>query len=364
MRAVVCKEFGPPEQLVIEDVPDPTPSPGQVLLDVKAVPVVFPDTLMLEDKYQFKAPPPYTPGGEAAGIVASIGDGVEGIAVGDRVVADLGTTGAYAEMAVAPAETTRVLPDAVGFAESTGLGYAHGTSYYGLKYRGRLQPGESLLVLGAGGNVGMSAVELGKILGARVIAAASTEEKLELCRQLGADDTVNYATEDLKERAKELTGGDGVDVVYDPVGGDYAEAALRAMAWEGRFLVVRVHRRHPPSPAEPHLAEGLRHRRCVLRIDETARARQGRRSHERSLGAHRLREADATRLPALLARGGTPGAARHDGPKGRRQDRHRTLKGSLALASFDRGAGCEPSHPVQHVTSGRAPDGRAVRLGA
>jgi NADPH:quinone reductase len=238
MRAVVCKAFGPPENLVVEDVPKPSPAKGQLLVEVKASAVTFPDTLMLEDKYQFKAPPPYVPGGEVAGTVSGVGEGVAGFAVGDRVVGGLGTTGGFAEFAVVPAAGARILPDGVGFAESTGLNYAYGTTLYGLKYRGNLQPGETMLILGAGGNVGMTAVELGKLMGARVIAAASSEEKLQLCRERGADETINYSTENLKDRAKELTGGNGVDVVYDCVGGAYAEAALRAIGWEGRFLVI------------------------------------------------------------------------------------------------------------------------------
>lgn len=238
MRAVICKAFGPPENLVVEDVPVPVAGPGQLLVEVKASAVTFPDTLMLEDKYQFKAPPPYTPGGEVAGVVSVVGDGVSGFAVGDRVVGGLGTTGGYAEYSLVAAAGARKLPDGVGFAESTGLNYAYGTTLYGLKYRGNLKAGETLLILGAGGSVGLTAVELGKLMGARVIACASSEEKLQLCRERGADETINYATEDLKERAKELTGGAGVDVVYDCVGGAYAEAALRATGWEGRFLVV------------------------------------------------------------------------------------------------------------------------------
>ncbi len=238
MRAVVCKAFGPPENLVVEEVADPTPGPGQVLVEVKASAVTFPDTLMLEDKYQYKAAPPYVPGGEVAGVVAALGEGVDSLRVGDRIVGGLGVLGGFAELAVVPAAGARVLPDNVGFAESTGLNYAYGTSLYGLKYRGDLKAGESLLVLGAGGNVGLSAVELGKLMGARVIAAASSEEKLDLCRQRGADETINYATENLKDRAKELTNGQGVDVIYDCVGGAYAEASLRAIGWEGRFLVI------------------------------------------------------------------------------------------------------------------------------
>ncbi len=238
MRAVVCNAFGPPENLVVEERPDPTPEPDQVVVEVKAATVTFPDTLMLEDKYQFKAPPPYIPGGEVAGVISAVGDAVTGLSVGDRVVGGLGTTGGFAELAALPASGVRVLPDNVEFAESTGLNYAYGTSLYGLKYRGELQEGETMLVLGAGGNVGLSAVELGKLMGARVIAAASTDDKLALCRERGADETINYATEDLKNRAKELTDGKGCDVIYDCVGGDYAESALRAIGWGGRFLVI------------------------------------------------------------------------------------------------------------------------------
>ncbi len=238
MRAVLCNAFGPPEDLVVADVSDPSPGPGEVLIEVKAAPVTFPDTLMLEDKYQFKADLPYVPGAEVAGVVKSLGEGVEDVEVGTRVVCGLGSVGGYAELAVAKASSVRRLPDGVGFAESTGLLYAHGTTYYGLKERGHLQEGETLLVLGAGGHVGLSAVEIGKLMGARVIAAASTEEKLDLCRERGADETINYAEENLKDLAKELTGGAGVDVVYDVVGGEYAEQALRAIGWEGRFLVI------------------------------------------------------------------------------------------------------------------------------
>ncbi|MGA1050966.1 MAG: NADPH:quinone oxidoreductase family protein [Ilumatobacteraceae bacterium] len=238
MRAVVCKEFGPPENLVVEEVDDPVPGPGQLLIEVEAAAVTFPDTLMLEDKYQFKTGLPYTPGTEGAGVVVGFGDGVEGWAVGDRVVGGLGTTGAFAERMVIPALAARRLPDGVSFEAVTGLNYAYGTTLYGLKYRADLQPGETLLVTGAGGSVGLSAVEIGKLLGARVIAAASSEEKLDLCRARGADETINYSTENLKDRAKELTGGTGVDVVYDCVGGPLAEQALRAIGWEGRFLVI------------------------------------------------------------------------------------------------------------------------------
>lgn len=255
MKAVVCHAFGPPENLTVEERPDPVAGPGELVVDVKAAAVTFPDTLMLEDKYQFKAQPPYIPGGELAGVVSEVGDGVEGWSVGDRVGA-LGTIGGYAERAAIPALAARRLPDAVSFEEAAGLNYAYGTTYYGLKYRGELQPGDTLLVTGAGGAVGLSAVELGRLMGARVIAAASSDEKLALCRERGADETINYSTEDLKSRAKELTGGHGVDVVYDCVGGDKAELALRAIAWEGRFLVIGFTAGIPSIPLNLALLKG------------------------------------------------------------------------------------------------------------
>jgi len=238
MKAVVCKAFGPPEELVVESMDDPVAGPQQLLVDVSAAAVIFPDTLMLKGKYLYSAPPPYVPGGEVAGVVIGVGDGVTGWSVGDRVLGALGATGGYAELAAISAASARRLPESVDFAAAAGLNYAYGTTLYALQHRGALREGETLLILGAGGSVGLSAVEIGKIMGARVIAAASTEEKLDVCRQRGADETINYSTEDLKNRAKELTDGKGVDVVYDCVGGDHAEQALRAIAWEGRFLVI------------------------------------------------------------------------------------------------------------------------------
>jgi NADPH2:quinone reductase len=238
MRAVVCRRFGPPESLVIEELEDPIAGDGQLVIDVRAAAVTFPDTLVIEDKYQFKAQPPFIPGGDVAGIVSAVGSGVSGFAVGDRVVGSPGIVGGFAEKVAVLAAAARKLSGDAGFGESTGLLYTYGTGYYGLKFRGDLQAGETLLVLGAGGGVGMAAVELGKLLGARVIAAASSDEKLARCKERGADEVINYSNENLKERAKELTGGKGVNVVYDVVGGDYAEAALRAIAWGGRFLVI------------------------------------------------------------------------------------------------------------------------------
>ena len=237
MKAVICKEFGPPESLVVEDVPEPKVGSGQVLIDVHACGVNFPDVLIIQDKYQFKPPLPFSPGGEVSGLVADVGPDVEGVAVGDRVIASTGWNG-MAERVVVGAGALIPVPEGVDLVAASGLLTTYGTSHYALKERARIQPGESLLVLGAAGGVGLAAVELGRAMGAFVIAAASSDEKLELCRQRGADATINYSTEDLKERAKALTGGKGVDVVYDPVGGDLAEPALRAIAWDGRFLVI------------------------------------------------------------------------------------------------------------------------------
>ena len=256
MRAVVCKQFGPPESLVVEEVDEPTPGPGQVMIEVKAAGVTFPDALVIEDKYQMKATPPFIPGGEAAGVVRALGEGVKTPAVGDRVVASLGLVGAFAERVCVPAAAARPIPENVDFAESTGLVYSYGTGYYALVDRAQLKKGETLLVLGAGGNLGLAAVELGKALGARVIAAASSPAKLALCRQHGADEAIDYSKEDLKERAKALTDGRGVDVVYDAVGGEYAEAALRAIAWKGRFLVIGFTAGIPRIPLNLALLKG------------------------------------------------------------------------------------------------------------
>ncbi len=256
MKAVVCREFGPPEKLVLEEVPDPVAGPGQLVIESHASTVTFPDALMIEDKYQFKAKLPFVPGGEAAGLVLEVGEGVEGFAVGDRVIGQTGLVGGFQEKVLVAAGATRRLPEAVGFAEATGLLYAYGTGYYGLKHRGGLKAGETLLVLGAAGNVGLAAVELGKLMGARVIAAASSPEKLAVCVERGADETIDYSREDLKTRAKELTGGAGVDVVYDCIGGDYAEAALRAIAWEGRFLVIGFTAGIPKLPLNLTLLKG------------------------------------------------------------------------------------------------------------
>jgi NADPH2:quinone reductase len=237
MKAVLCKAYGPPESLVIEEVEALRPGPGQVVISVKACGINFPDTLIIEGKYQFKPEMPFSPGGEVAGVVKEVGEGVEGIRVGDRVIAFTGW-GGFAEEVLADAGKLIPMPDEMDFVTASAFVMVYGTSHYALKDRAKIQPGETLLVLGAAGGVGLAAVELGKAMGARVIAAASSEEKLAVCRQHGADECINYANEDLKESIKRLTGGQGVDVIYDPVGGNYAEPALRGMAWEGRYLVV------------------------------------------------------------------------------------------------------------------------------
>jgi NADPH:quinone reductase len=237
MRAVLCNEFGPIESLVLTEVEPPVLKAGYVLIETRACAVSFPDVLMVQGLYQYKPPFPFAPGTELSGVVLAVGDGVEDVAVGDRVLANIGYGGLAAQVAV-PAQLCIRFADDVGFVEASAFLSAYGTSYHALHDRGHLQPGETLLVLGAAGGVGLAAVELGAAHGATVIAAASTPEKLEMCRLHGASMTINYSAEDLKERVKDLTDGRGADVVYDAVGGPYSEPALRATAWEGRFLVV------------------------------------------------------------------------------------------------------------------------------
>jgi NADPH2:quinone reductase len=237
MKAVLCKEYGLPESLVVEEVESLKPGRGQAVVAVKACGVNFPDTLIIQGKYQFKPSPPFSPGSEVSGTVKKVGEGVEHLKVGDRVIA-FTSWGGFAEEVVAEAAKLITIPDEISFATAASFTLVYGTSYHALKDRAQLKPGETLLVLGAAGGVGLATVELGKLMGAHVIAAASSDEKLEVCRQYGADEVINYATEDLKEQVKQLTTGRGVDVVFDPVGGNYSEVALRGMAWGGRYLVV------------------------------------------------------------------------------------------------------------------------------
>lgn len=237
MKALLCAEYGPLEKLAVEDMPSPTAGPGQVVVDVKAAALNFPDALMVQGLYQVKPPLPFSPGAEVAGLVKAVGQGVQGLKAGDRVIGFPGTGGFAEECAVA-AGKIMPLPENMDFATGAALVLTYGTSLHALQDCGRLQPGETLLVLGAAGGVGAAAVEIGKAMGARVIAAASNGDKLALCRQLGADETINYSREELRQRALALTGEKGVDVVCDPVGGGYTEPALRALAWRGRLLIV------------------------------------------------------------------------------------------------------------------------------
>jgi NADPH2:quinone reductase len=237
VKAVLCREFGPPESLVVENVDEPVPGDGQVVVDVKACAINFPDVLIIQDLYQFKPPLPFAPGAEIAGVVSAVGSAVNGISVGDRIFASTGWGGLAEKIAVDPRAVIPI-PDSVDFVHASAFLYAYGTSHYALKDRAGLQPGETLVVLGAAGGVGLAAVDIGTLMGANVIAAASSDDKLALCREYGAGETINYANEDLKARIRELTGGAGADVVYDPVGGPYSEPALRSTAWDGRFLVI------------------------------------------------------------------------------------------------------------------------------
>ena len=233
----MCKEYGPPESLVVEDVPSPTPGPGDVIISAKAASVNFPDVLIIQNKYQVKPPLPFSPGSEVAGVVKAIGDGVDNVKSGDKVMA-VTTYGAFAEEVKTPATRLVPIPDGMDYPTAAAFLLTYGTSEHALRDRGQLKAGETLLVLGAAGGVGIAAIEIGKALGARVIACASTEDKLAVCREHGADAAINYASEDLRERITDLTAGKGIDVVYDAVGGSYTEPALRSLAWRGRLLVV------------------------------------------------------------------------------------------------------------------------------
>jgi len=238
VKAVVARRHGGPDVVEISEVDDPVPGPGQILVEVEACSVTFPDLLMLGDMYQFKPGLPFIPGGEVAGVVRQVGPGVEGFDPGARVLGSTGSVGGMAELAVTRADSTVALPAGADPDDAAGILYGYGTSYHALADRAHLAAGETLVVLGAAGGVGLAAVELGRAMGARVIAAASSPEKLALCEQHGADATIDYSREDLKTAIRALTGGEGADVVYDPVGGPYSEPALRSTAWDGRFLVV------------------------------------------------------------------------------------------------------------------------------
>lgn len=237
MKAIVCEQFGPPSSLVLKDLPALEAGEKEVVIEVKACSLNFPDTLIIQGKYQYKPELPFTPGSDIAGTVKAVGAKVKNVAVGDEVFGFV-PNGGFAEEVVAPAKNVFPKPPLMNNAVGASFLMAYGTSYHALKNRAQLKAGETLVVLGASGGVGLAAVELGKLMGARVIACASSAEKLALCKEYGADEGINYIEEDLKTRIKELTEGKGADVIYDPVGDKFSEPALRAMAWEGRFLVV------------------------------------------------------------------------------------------------------------------------------
>jgi len=251
MKAVLCKTLGPARDLVLEDVASPQPRKNEILLDVQAAGVNFPDTLIIEGKYQFQPPLPFSPGGEAAGVVAAVGEKAGALKVGDRVMALTGW-GAFAEQVAVPFYNVLPIPASMDFTTAAAFGMTYGTSMHALRQRGQLQAGETLLVLGASGGVGLAAVEIGKAMGARVIAAASSAEKLAVAKAAGADELVDYTQASLREEIKRLTGGQGVDVIYDPVGGELFEQAVRGLAWNGRLLVVGF-----ASGSIPQLAANL-----------------------------------------------------------------------------------------------------------
>lgn len=256
MKAVLCKAFGPADTLVIEDTSSPQIKKNEVLLEVHAAGINFPDTLIIEGKYQFKPPFPFSPGGEAAGVISAVGENVSHLNVGDRVMALTGW-GSCAEQIAVPAYNILPMPDAMDFTTAAAFSMTYGTAMHALKQRGALQAGETLLVLGASGGVGLAAIEIGKAMGARVIAAASSAEKLEVARQAGADELINYQDEDVRERLKTLTKGQGVDVIIDPVGGDLFETVFRSIAWNGRMLVIGFASGTIPSlPANLPLLKG------------------------------------------------------------------------------------------------------------
>lgn len=237
MKAILCEQFGDPDLLKLREVPDPIVEENQVLIEVNACGVNFPDLLIVQNKYQFKPDLPFSPGGEVAGKVLVLGKNVTNLQIGDSVLA-LCRWGGFAEKVAVSSDRVFLLPESLNPKSAATMLYTLSTSYHALKDRAELKAGESVLVLGAAGGVGLAAVELAKLMGAMVIAGASTQEKLQLCKDRGADLLINYEEEDLKSRIKELTNGKGVDVVFDPVGGNYTDSAIRGMAWKGRYLIV------------------------------------------------------------------------------------------------------------------------------
>jgi len=312
MRAVLCREFGPFESLALAELPAPPIAPDSVRVAVHAVGVNFADLLIVQGKYQEKPALPFSPGFEIAGVVSELGPGVSGLRVGERVFGIM-DHGAYADEAVLPASRVFPIPESMDFAEAAGFPVAYGTSHGALDWRARLQPGETLLVLGAAGGVGLTAVEIGKAMGARVIAVAGGPEKLAIARGQGADHLIDYSREDLRRRINEVTEGRGPDVVYDPVGGDAFDQCLRSIAWGGRIIVIGfASGRIPQIPANLLLVkncDAIGFYWGSYRARNPALVRQ---SFEALLGwfaagklkphiSHRLPLADAGKAMALLA---------------------------------------------------------------
>lgn len=237
MKALLCKKYGPPEDLVVEDIADLEPGEGEAVIEVHAASVNFPDALIIQNLYQFKPEPPFSAGGECAGVVKSVGDKAKNVKPGDKVIAMTGW-GAFAQQVKTDARMLIPMVGEMDFVTASAFMMTYATTYHALNDRAALKEGETLVVLGASGGVGLAAIEIGKLMGARVIACASTDEKLQVCKDHGADELINYSEGDLKQKIKDKTDGKGADVVYDPVGGDFSEAALRATAWRGRFLVI------------------------------------------------------------------------------------------------------------------------------
>ena len=263
MKAVISREVGGPEALTLEDLPDPQARPGHVVVDVKACGVNYPDALIIRDLYQFKPGRPFSPGGEISGVISAVGADVAGLAIGDRILASCGWGGMAEKLALDASRVVKI-PDSMPHDEAAAFLMTYGTSHHALKDRAKLKAGETLLVLGAAGGVGIAAVELGKAMGARVIAAVSSQEKADFCKKHGADEAVIYPAgpfdragqKALTELFKTACGAHGADVIYDPVGGDYAEASLRSIAWEGRFLVVGFPAGIPKLPLNLALLKG------------------------------------------------------------------------------------------------------------
>lgn len=323
MRALLCERHGPPEDLVVRDIPIPEPGEGEILVKIAAAGLNFPDSLIIQNKYQMKPPLPFVPGGEFAGTVEAVGAGVAGFAPGDRV-ASLTVTGGFGEYAVALAEKTTHVPATMELETAAIFAFAYGTSHHAFKQRAKLQPGETVLVLGASGGVGLAAVEVAKAMGAKVIAGASTAEKLEVARAHGADELVNYTEQDLKGAVKELTGGRGVDVIYDPVGDALAEPAFRTIAWEGRFLVIGFAGGGIPAiPLNLALVKGA----SIVGVfwgDFVARAPA---EHQRNMAELYAMHAEGKLRPRISARYGL-----EDGAKAIRSIMERKVTGKVVIA--------------------------------